>query len=818
MSASSCASVPLSAPAAPDETRLLVARALGAAVAAQPRADSIDILLARRRRARGRSRHATDAGPPADRLGRRPATAARRDPRRTSASPSCGARSRAARCSSPRVAAASHEVIERPRRGAQPGRRRAAGGAARRRRRSTARDLVVNVTGLDERFLALAPRPRRRSPSDTARASSRSRARRRASAIRSSGLAVTLRRVRTPARPSVTRASSCTSPTVRASRPSPSPRSRPACRRSRARPRSTANCSRARPRWSPTTTRSLASSTTCGRTSRDARSWWPPGARGRVDFAAVDRGAAPTSALYREVVRGWSRVRRAPWPSRSTSSTGPSPAASRPTSADWSPGLARSTRSGFDVVGLAPRGATALDVAPSSRVRSRRGVAVASLTQLWSRWPLGRPARPDVVHATSMAGPFGGGAARACTRVAMHDLLWRDEPGPTTRSGIRFHETRLQLIARREDLRVITTSPRLERTAGGRAASTASRLTLCDSGSTTTTTAAPRRGGVAGCSPRTASSGPFTLYAGTREPRKNLGRLVAAHRAARAERRPTRAAGPRRTGGLGRAIDTGDAVVLGAGRARDAARPLPRRRRSSPTCRAPRGGDCHPSRRCTPGARVVASTTTPSVATNDDGRARRPARRGVDRRRASSRRWSRASTTRARRRARASVADLTWRNVRPRPPGGVAVKVALDVSAVPTRVAGAGRYVVELARRLPAAGVDTTLVTRRDDDDAMARLVAPAPTSRRSSPTSRGRRVCSTRRGRWARRASRARPTCGTRRTTRCRAAGRRRPWSRSTTSRSSRTPSGTSAPRWRSSAGPSATRRTHARVLDLRQ
>jgi glycosyltransferase involved in cell wall biosynthesis len=43
------------------------------------------------------------------------------------------------------------------------------------------------------------------------------------------------------------------------------------------------------------------------------------------------------------------------------------------------------------------------------------------------------------------------------------------------------------------------------------------------------------------------------------------------------------------------------------------------------------------------------------------------------------------------------------------------VKLALDVSAVPPKVAGAGRYIVELARRLPARDVATTLVTRRDD-------------------------------------------------------------------------------------------------------
>ncbi|MHB1087937.1 MAG: glycosyltransferase family 4 protein [Acidimicrobiales bacterium] len=43
------------------------------------------------------------------------------------------------------------------------------------------------------------------------------------------------------------------------------------------------------------------------------------------------------------------------------------------------------------------------------------------------------------------------------------------------------------------------------------------------------------------------------------------------------------------------------------------------------------------------------------------------------------------------------------------------MKLGLDVSAVPTHVAGAGRYVVEIARRLPALEVDTTLVTRRSD-------------------------------------------------------------------------------------------------------
>ncbi len=64
------------------------------------------------------------------------------------------------------------------------------------------------------------------------------------------------------------------------------------------------------------------------------------------------------------------------------------------------------------------------------------------------------------------------------------------------------------------------------------------------------------------------------------------------------------------------------------------------------------------------------------------------------------------------------------------------MKLALDVSAVPARVAGAGRYIVELARRLPTADVDTTLVTRVDDAARWseiapsARVVPDVPTRR----------------------------------------------------------------------------------------
>ncbi len=66
------------------------------------------------------------------------------------------------------------------------------------------------------------------------------------------------------------------------------------------------------------------------------------------------------------------------------------------------------------------------------------------------------------------------------------------------------------------------------------------------------------------------------------------------------------------------------------------------------------------------------------------------------------------------------------------------MRVALDVSAVPPQLAGAGRYIAELARRLPANGVDTSLVTRRDDalrwhDWSPASYVAPVVPNARVS-------------------------------------------------------------------------------------
>ena len=95
----------------------------------------------------------------------------------------------------------------------------------------------------------------------------------------------------------------------------------------------------------------------------------------------------------------------------------------------------------LDVVGLGARGA-ADDVSLPLRVVSAP-LGVRLLTRLWPFWPIGVPRNADVVHATSMAGPFGGGSRGAVHSVAMHDLLWRDEPGVSTPGGMNLFSARM---------------------------------------------------------------------------------------------------------------------------------------------------------------------------------------------------------------------------------------------------------------------------------------------------------------------------------------------------------------------------------------
>jgi glycosyltransferase involved in cell wall biosynthesis len=274
-------------------------------------------------------------------------------------------------------------------------------------------------------------------------------------------------------------------------------------------------------------------------------------------------------------------------------------------------GLASLTDSSLDVVGLGARGLTAEEALPLRTVMAPFGVRL--LTLIWPIWPLGVPNNADVVHATSMAGPFGGGRSNAVHSVSMHDLLWRDDPSVSTPGGIRFHDRRLKYIADHKDLRVIVTSPGLiERLVDE--GIDASRLHYVRLGVDDDSAGAAPEASVRELLAEHGVRGPFTLYAGTREPRKNIERLLEAHKIASSatpELGPLVLVGPSGWGG----VATGDAVVLGL---------VPRAtllglyRDATVFAYVPlaEGWGLPPVEALHAGTRVVASATTPSVASN----------------------------------------------------------------------------------------------------------------------------------------------------------------------------------------------------------
>ncbi len=310
----------------------------------------------------------------------------------------------------------------------------------------------------------------------------------------------------------------------------------------------------------------------------------------------------------------------------------------------------------FRLIGVVPRGAPSRDV-EDLKLQRVTTAPLAVLTLLWDRWPLGVPSSSDVVHATSLTGPFNGGRGDAVHSVTLYDLLWRDEPEASTPRGVRYHERRLEMLKNR-DVRLFCAAPGLRSRliADGFNESRLHDVRLGVDDET---------GGASGREVRDALeargvSGPFTLYAGTREPRKNLDRLVAAHAQARskgAELGPLVLVGP---SGWGR-VDSADAVVLGSvsrsmlkGLYRDA----------TVVAYVPRaeGWGLPPVEALREGARVVASVTTPSVADNSEVVLVDPS--DVDSIAAGlATSLTLENDDDARERRRASVAALTWRNV-----------------------------------------------------------------------------------------------------------------------------------------------------------
>jgi glycosyltransferase involved in cell wall biosynthesis len=311
----------------------------------------------------------------------------------------------------------------------------------------------------------------------------------------------------------------------------------------------------------------------------------------------------------------------------------------------------------LDVVGLAARGATNEIDLPLRVVNAP--FAVRPLSRLWPIWPLGVPRASNVVHATSMAGPFGGGASDAVHSIAMHDLLWRDESGISTPAGVRFHDRQLKSIVKHKDLRVVVTSPGLMDRLVNEGIER-SRIHYSRLGVDQDADHAASESDVHELLAAHGVHGPYTLYAGTIETRKNIERLIEAHQIAIAKYPDLGSlvlVGPKGWG----AVATGDATVLGLV-SRDMLLGLYRDATVFAYVPLAEGWGLPPVEALNVGARVVASVTTPSVAVNPLVTLVEPLDvesiaegllaalgQGLDHESQAARRQS--------------VADLTWRNV-----------------------------------------------------------------------------------------------------------------------------------------------------------
>jgi glycosyltransferase involved in cell wall biosynthesis len=307
-----------------------------------------------------------------------------------------------------------------------------------------------------------------------------------------------------------------------------------------------------------------------------------------------------------------------------------------------------------EILGLVPKGG--LDSSGLQIPLVEAPVNLRVLNSLWRVAPLGVPKDVDVVHAPTFAGPFAGGREGALHSVVIHDLLWRDAPGITSRRGAKFHESRLRSIVSNDSLHLFATSPPLvER--------------LVDEGVKESRITPIRLGvdddGVEPVSKTTVRNflseheveGPFTLYAGTREPRKNLERLIRAHAVA-AVREPSLGklvlVGP---AGWGSEY-VGGATVIGMV-PRDLLKGLLRDARTMAYVPLAEGWGLPPIEALAQGTAVVASSTTPSVAENPEVIRVNPLDiESIIEGLVTSTRESSAATDRRRRQS--SVASLTW--------------------------------------------------------------------------------------------------------------------------------------------------------------
>jgi glycosyltransferase involved in cell wall biosynthesis len=200
------------------------------------------------------------------------------------------------------------------------------------------------------------------------------------------------------------------------------------------------------------------------------------------------------------------------------------------------------------------------------------------LTRSWDRGLRRAPSGFDVVHAVSTAAPpvrwgrppgigASGGSAgdgrdgHAALVVTVHDLAWRLYPEATTRRGRRWHEAALQRALRRADaLLAPSAAAVVDLEAAGARPGTVSVLHWG-----TDHLPPPDRDGAAALLRRLGVTDGYLLTASTREPRKNLHRLVAGYARARPtlpEPWPLVLVGPEGWGDAGAGLDASAGRVL----------------------------------------------------------------------------------------------------------------------------------------------------------------------------------------------------------------------------------------------------------------
>lgn len=144
----------------------------------------------------------------------------------------------------------------------------------------------------------------------------------------------------------------------------------------------------------------------------------------------------------------------------------------------------------------------------------------AALYELWSRARRPRERRgQDVVHATTWAIP----GHRGPLVVTVHDLAFLHDPGHFTPRGVAFFRRALEITRDEASAVVVPSAATMDECVA--AGLDASRISVVPHGVRPAVTTPEE---VAGFRARFGLERPYVLWAGTREPRKNLPTLAAA--------------------------------------------------------------------------------------------------------------------------------------------------------------------------------------------------------------------------------------------------------------------------------------------------